>query len=149
MLDLTDETKDVAQPPMANLALMYKFIEEHLRREELSLAALRQKDDISRTERTNWQVRDILKVLERHNAIIKNGMGREATYRWNPSAPPFQLGNRAKKAAVREPGEVAISRPHIAPEKMEVEFAGVVLTLGVNPITGLFRVIVDQKPPGD
>jgi hypothetical protein len=130
---------------MGQLALMYRLVEEHLRREELSLHALRLKDDISKNERTAWQVRDLIRTLDKHDCLIKLGTGRGTTYKWNPEAKPFTLNLRAERLASTQPGPVSISKPIPKPKQMEIEFAGVVLTLGVNPETGLFRIIIDQK----
>lgn len=138
----------MTETPMAQLAKMYKLIEEHLRREELSMHALREKPDVKAAEKTNWQVRDIFRTLTKHDCLIKRGSGKSTTYRWNPDAPPFTLDLKAKQKGMRQAGPVAVVKPLpvVAPPKqMEIEFGGVILTLGTNPNTGLFRIIVDQK----
>lgn len=138
----------MAETPMAQLAKMYELIEAHLRKEELSLHALREKPDVKATEKSNWQVRDIFRTLEKHDCLIKRGTGRGMTYRWNPDAKPFTLNLKAAEKGARQPGPVAVTKPGRAPtppKQMEIEFGGVVLTLGTNPETGLFRIIVDQK----
>lgn len=136
----------MTETPMAQLAKMYELIEKHLRREELSLHALREKPDIKTTEKSNWQVKDIFRTLEKHKCLIKNGSGRGMTYRWNPDAPPFTLNLEAAARGARQAGPVSVVKPVAPPPKqMEIEVGGVILTLGTNPATGLFRIIVDQK----
>lgn len=135
----------MTETPMGQLALMYKLIEDNLRKSELSLHALRQVPEIKNTEKSAWQVRDILKVLDRHGCLVKLGTGRGMTYKWDPTAPPFTLNLKAERLARKQPGPVAVTRPHDAPKEMEVVFAGMMVTLGINPVTGNFRVILEKE----
>lgn len=135
----------MTETPMGQLALMYKLIEDNLRKSELSLHALRQVPEIRDNEKSAWQVRDILKVLDKHQCILKIGQGRGMSYKWDPTAPPFTLNLKAERLARKQPGPVAVTRPHTAPKEMEIEFAGVILTLGVSPTSGRFRIIIEEK----
>lgn len=140
---------------LTQLARLYQLIESHLRKHELTLHDLRQMGDIKATEKTNFQVRDLIYRLHEKGYLEKHGAEAPFKYKWKADAPPFTVTHQMQKAATRKPGKVVstkiaeedMPKPKAPkpPKALELVFGGVLITISTNAATGNLRINIEQE----
>jgi hypothetical protein len=134
--------------PMAQLAKVYKIVEERLRRATndnapISMAQLLEKPDLQDAMKNADQVRHTVKTMTDKGFVIKIGTFVNAKYKWNPNAGPFTLETKTARLAQKTPSEVKITKKEPTPREIELVIDDVTIVVGKNPATGRIRVIIE------
>lgn len=133
--------------PMAQVALMYKMIEQHLREQKMSMTELNARADIAAKARSSYQVRDMVKTLLRRNYILEEGVGKNKVFSWNTAAPPFTLRLLHERTGTRTPSEVKTVRTLPVTRKsdeVELAFGDTLVILGRNKASGRLRIVIED-----
>lgn len=148
--------------PVAQIVQMYNLIEAHLRRaattdKPMLPPQLLKQADIAACSKNPWQVRDLLKSLQKKGFVIHDYRG----YVWNLKAPPFVVSNRSIQNArimpseatvthVKKPRVPSIRETHginrrVAPPKdIELVIGGTLIVIGRNEKTNRLRIVIED-----
>lgn len=148
--------------PVAQIAHMYNLLEAHLRRAAgtntpINVPTLNKQGDIAALTKSPWQVRDLLKSLDRRGYVIHKGNG----FVWDISAGPFVISNRSLQRSRTEPSEPTVHRikapkptlnkmPELTPRRVavakeiELVLGGTLVVIGRNDVTGRLRIIIED-----
>lgn len=139
--------------PMAQLARMYKLLEESLRHHPFRMVELTRVPELAEETKSPWQIRDLVHTLVSKGFLIKKGERQNTTYEWNTEAPPFVLQVRQFKKVATAPSEPEVTTftetrqrtvTAVATKEVELVLGEYLVILGKNPSTGRLRITIED-----
>lgn len=135
---------------------LYTLVEQALRRaleenRQCTFNQLWKMPDISNSARAPQQLRDILKTYRNKGLLTivnvnpKDNEGAKVAYIWNPEGKALIATPKAKVDKAPSTTEVKKFAP-LNTEEVELNFYGIDLVIGINPLTGRTRITIEKKP---